>query len=292
LIPRPRTLVENTRYLTDPKYLGPLLGMPVDTISLKDVAARIVTVAHEFGDATAVKARSALNSFFAWAMRMGLAAANPCIGSENPKTEARDRVLTGAELAAIWNVCGDDDYGRVIRLLILTGCRRAEIGDMRWNEFSDLEGPQPTWTLPKARAKNSKAHCLPLMPMTAAIIRSVPRMASRDQLFGTRAAYGFSGWGRAKAGLDQRCAVKDHWTVHDIRRSVATGMADIGVQPHVIEAILNHVSGHKAGVAGIYNRSAYTREVRAALAMWEDHVRVLIDGTDRKIIAILSQAAS
>jgi hypothetical protein len=93
----------------------------------------------------------------------------------------------------------------------------------------------------------------------------------------------FSTWGKAKAALDQRGGVKD-WTVHDLRRSVATGMADIGVAPHLIEAVLNHQSGHKAGPAGIYNRSSYVREVRAALIMWEDHIRALIDGGERKVL--------
>jgi integrase len=278
----PRTFVEVSRYLRDPRYFGPLHRMPLDTITLKDVAARIVVIQRECGNATASRARGALVTFFSWAMRMGLASANPCIGSVNPKTTARERVLSGEEIAAIWRACGDDDHGRIIRLLILLGARRQEIGGMAWSEF-DLDSPQPSWTLPKERSKNGRAHTLPLMQMALEIIQSVPRMASRDLLFGSRADYGFSSWPQGKAALDQRCGV-GNFVIHDIRRSVATGMADIGVAPHVIEHILNHQSGHRSGVAGIYIRSHYEREVRMALGLWEDHIRTLLGGGERKIV--------
>jgi integrase len=114
------------------------------------------------------------------------------------------------------------------------------------------------------------------------IITSVPRLVSRDQLFGLRGD-GFTGWVKGKHALDERSGVSA-WTVHDIRRSAATRMADLGVQPHIIEQILNHQSGHKAGPAGIYNRSSYEREVRAALALWDDHVRALVEGGERKVL--------
>src|SRR5262249_44147813 len=286
----PRTFVEITRYLTDPRYFGPLHRMPLDTITLRDVAAAVVRIQRESGNPTAARARGALVTFFSWAMRMGLATANPCIGSGNPQTKTPERVLSGDELARVWRACGDDDHGKIIRLLILLGARRQEIGGMCWSEFSDLDGPSPTWTLPKERSKNRRKHVLPLLPMALAIIRSVPRMASRDLLFGSRADYGFSSWPQGKRALDQRCGVED-WTIHDLRRSVATGMADLGVAPHVIEHILNHQSGHRSGVAGIYNRSSYERETRIALALWEDHIRALIDGAPRKVIPYLPASA-
>ena len=115
------------------------------------------------------------------------------------------------------------------------------------------------------------------------IIKDVPRMASRDHLFGARGAAGFTTWAASKAALDTRCGVGD-WRTHDIRRSVATKLADIGVGPHVIEQILIHQSGHKSGIAGVYNRSSYEREVRAALALWSDHVRALVEGGERRIV--------
>ena len=117
----------------------------------------------------------------------------------------------------------------------------------------------------------------------------MPHRVMRDHLFGTRNAAGYSAWGRGKAALDAHSGVTD-WRVHDIRRSGATKLADIGVAPHIIEQVLNHVSGHKSGVAGVYNRSSYEREVRAALALWADHIRVLVGGGERKVVAFVPVA--
>jgi len=127
--------------------------------------------------------------------------------------------------------------------------------------------------------------------MMRAILDGVPRMASREKLFGERSPTGFQSWDLNKQNLDARSGVTG-WQLRDIRRSVATKMADIGVQPHIIEQILNHVSGHRAGAAGVYNRSSYEREVRAALAMWSDHVRSLVErGESKKILPFTSLPA-
>jgi hypothetical protein len=129
-----------------------------------------------------------------------------------------------------------------------------------------------------------------MMPMALAIIQSVPRMASRDFLFGARSRDGFTKWDLSKQELDATAGVSA-WRIHDVRRSTATKLADIGVQPHIIEQILNHQSGHKAGTAGVYIRSSYEREVRMALGLWEDRIRSLIGG-ERKIIHMSPKAAS
>ena len=279
---RTRSFFETARYLTG-NYFRPLHGMPLDTIERRDVATCIVRIARESGNPTASQARSKLSALFAWCMRMGMVEANPVIGTHQPaKNKSRERVLNDDEMAAIWRACGDDEFGKIIKLLILTGARRQEIGGMRWSEFDFERG---TWTLPAARSKNSRAHTLPLMPMMREIIDTVPQMVGRDQLFGDRATIGFTGWHDCKPGLDARSGVGD-WHLHDLRRSTATRMADIGIAPHIIEQILNHQSGHKAGPAGIYNRSSYEREVRAALALWEDHLRTLIAGEARKVVPL------
>ena len=183
-------------------------------------------------------------------------------------------MLSDRELAAIWRACGDDDYGRIVKLLTLTGCRRGEIGGMCWSEFDVGNG---MWTLPAERAKNKRALVLPLPPAAWQIVESVPHIVDRDQLFGERSDVGFRSWYSSKMALDARCGVTG-WTVHDIRRTVATKMGDLGVLPHVIEALLNHASGHKRGVAGTYNRSIYEKDVRAALVLWADHVHTLASG--------------
>jgi integrase len=278
---RPHSLTEVTRYLCGP-YFKPLHRMPLDTITRRDVAARVVAIARESGSPTAARARGALSAFFAWAMTMGLCEHNPIIGSAKPaESKPRARVLSDAELGAIWKATGDGmEHSKVVRLLILSACRRSEIGDLRWAEIAtDLS----SFTIPAARSKNGRAHTLPLLSMAREIIESVPRRATRDQLFGQR-SHGFTRWVQDKRALDERSGVVN-WMVHDIRRSVATKMADIGVQPHIIEAVLNHYSGHRAGVAGTYNRSPYANEIRSALAVWHDHLRTIIAGGERKVLA-------
>jgi integrase len=106
----------------------------------------------------------------------------------------------------------------------------------------------------------------------------------RGHLFGTRSDGGLSHW-HAKAELDQRLTIKP-WRVHDLRRTLATRLCDLGIAPHVVEQILNHQSGHRAGIVGVYNRSSYEREVKAALALWSDHVRALVESGKRKIVAM------
>jgi integrase len=280
---RPHTFRLLKLYLTGP-YFKAIHGMPIDKVTRRDIASRLVAITREHSSVTAAKSRAVLSAFFTWAMRMGLVDVNPVIGSPQPRdAQSRDRVLSDNELAAIWRACEDDDYGKIVRLLILTGCRRAEIGGMAWSEFDG------SWTLPAKRSKNGKAHTLPLPPMAMEIINEVPRQVSRDQLFGSHSSAGFTSWANGKHALEARSGVTDPpWTVHDIRRSVATGMADIGIQPHIIEQVLNHRGGHRRGPAGIYNRSTYDREVRNALALWADHIRTLAEGGERKLVNIAS----
>jgi integrase len=278
---RPRSYVETARYLTG-AYFKPLHTMPLDTITRRDIAACIVRIARESGNPAATQARAKLSGFFTWAMQMGLAEVNPVIGTHEPAhNKPRERVLSDDELASIWKAAGDDEFGKIVRLLILTGCRRQEIGGMKWSEIS-ADGT--AWTLPATRSKNHRAHMLPLMPAMREIVESVPRLVGREQLFGERADRGFTRWDICKHELDQRSGVTNEWHLHDVRRSVATRWADLGVLPHVIEAVLNHQSGHKRGVAGVYNRSPYANDIRATLALWEDHIRTLVEGGERKVL--------
>jgi integrase len=287
---RPKTLSEIRRYLTGPTF-KPLHDLPVDTIRRKDISARLIAITRDHGPSTAVRAREALHAFFVWSIEAGHVDQNPVVGTSKPKLESsRDRVLNNNEIVAVWRAAGDDAYGKIVQLLILTGARRGEIGGLRWTELSQ----DGTWTLPGKRAKNKHKLILPLPPTAWAIINSVPRQAGRDLLFGERTTIGFTTWGRAKAALDQRLGdqIGEPFTLHDIRRTVATGMADLGVLPHVIEAALNHQSGHKKGIAGVYNRSPYSTEVKAALALWAEHVRSLVDGEAPKIVVFPSLSAS
>jgi integrase len=283
---RENSFREIERYLTS-GYFRTLHPAGIGSIRRRDVAVCINGIAKSRGKVSAARARAALSAFFVWCMQQGIVEANPVFGTAKPEEPAaRERVLSDAELTAAWKACEDDDFGRIVKLLILTGARRTEIGGMRWSEI-DLDAA--TWTLPKERVKNGKAHTLPLHSMVLDIIRSVPEQLERDHLFGTWAEVGFTSW-LEKDALGERAGITA-WTIHDIRRTVATRMADIGIAPHIIEEILNHKSGHKAGVAGIYNRSNYAREVRAALELWSDHVRALVEGAERKIQPLQPQVS-
>lgn len=150
---------------------------------------------------------------------------------------------------------------------------------MAWDEL-DFEGD--VWSIGSGRTKNSRPHDVPLSEPAMRILRARDRRDGRDLRFGRSGP--FSGWSKAKTALDKRVAAANGmplapWTLHDIRRTVATRLADLGVLPHVIEAILNHVSGHKAGVAGIYNRSSYSDEKREALSRWSLYLSELLEGS-------------
>jgi integrase len=281
---RARTFAEVQRYLRGP-YFKPLHGMPVDSITRRDVAARLLVITRENGVVAASNARGALSELFTWALANGLAEANPIIGTARPRTPPpRDRVLSDVELAAIWQAAGDDNFGRIVKLLMLLAQRRTEVGGICWSELDLKHG---TWTIPSRRSKNGRAHMLPLPPLALEIIAGVPRMVGRDTLFGARVDSGLTGWARPKAALDARLGSQvESWRLHDLRRSAATRMCDLGIAPHVVEEILNHRSGHRSGVRGIYNRSNYANEVRLALGMWNNHIRALIEGGERKVVFV------
>jgi integrase len=270
-------------YLTGP-YFRALHSLAVDTVKRSDVAACIRSIARNHSTNTAAAARRALSAFFAWVIAEGELGdgANPVDGSHRPADSTpRDHVPTPIELATIFRACDDDDFGRIVRLLVLLGNRRAEVGGMRWSELDMQAG---AWTLPSSRSKNRRAIVISLPPAALAIIRAVPR-TNRDHLFGDRAGEGFTSWSRCKVELDRRLVGKVRpFKIHDIRRGVATGMADLGVEPHHIEACLNHFSGHRRGVAGVYNRSSYERAVKAALARWGEHVLAIVEKRAAKVV--------
>jgi len=267
----------------------PLRELPVNQVSRRDVAAQLNEIARTYGPTAARNARSTLSAAFSWAMREGYVDANPVIGTNKPGgSNSRDRVLDGGELAAVWRACeGAGEYGTIVRLLMLTAARREEIAGLRWSEI-DLD--RGTFRISGERTKNHRELVLLLPPVAMSIVEAIPRREGRELLFGEGAGP-FSGWSAAKRLLDARIAATGAplapWVLHDIRRSVATHMAEtLAIQPHVIEALLNHVSGHKAGVAGVYNRATYQNEIRAALALWADHVRWIVEGAAPRVVLL------
>jgi len=283
---KPRSYSETERHLlTNWKPLHPV---SVFHLRRRQVAARLAEIEAQRGTVAAARARAALSAMFNWAIREGLdIPANPVLGTNRPaEPKSRSRVLTDSELTKSWHACRDDDYGRIIKLLMLTAQRRDEVGGMRWTEVDCAKG---TWTIPGTRTKNHREHIVPLPASALAIIDASSRRSDRDYVLGDGPRRngdnhrGFSGWSKAKAALDRRIiegrgkADQLEWRLHDLRRTGATVMVDrLGVLPHVVEAILNHVSGHRAGVAGVYNRAKYEVEMGEALVRWGDYIKTIM----------------
>jgi integrase len=155
---------------------------------------------------------------------------------------------------------------------MLTGARRDEIASLQWSEI-DVDGA--LIVLAPARTKNRRVHEIPLTPAALEILRAQPRR-TREFVFGSVGQGGFQGWSKSKAELDARLPLPE-WRLHDLRRTVSTVMHDrLNVAPHIVEAILGHISGHKAGVAGAYNYAKYQQEKRRALALWADHLAKVV----------------
>ncbi len=265
---RPRTLAEIERYLD--RTAKPLHGHPVDSVDLKTAADLLARVEQDSGPAASNRLRAAMSAMFTWAMKEGLALSNPIANTNKRPERARDRVLSDSELQIIWQALGATQFDDIVRLLLLCAQRREEVGGLRWSEVDFDRG---VISLPPERTKNARPHEIPMSAGVRAILAARPR-TDRPFVFG-RSDGPFSAWATSKRVLDQRIGVA-HWTLHDLRRTAATGMGDIGVQPHIIEAVLNHVSGHKGGVAGIYNRSSYAKEKIEALTRWDEHVSALV----------------
>jgi integrase len=279
---RPVSLRIAKLYLTG-SYFKALRSLAVSDVKRSDIASCIRSIIRNHSTATAAAARRAVSAFFAWCIAEGLLGdgANPVDGSHRPDDpKPRKRVLSDAELVAVWKACGDDEFSRIVRLLLLTGARCAEVGGMTWSELED-----GTWTLPAERVKNYREHKITLPPAAREIIAAVPRRVGRDQLFGDRAGRGFTSWSRGKQELD-RCLgdrVKS-WRLHDLRRSVASGMIGLHIPSDHVEAVLNHYSGHRRGVAGVYNQYPYEKEIKLALLSWSKHVLTLVEGRDSALV--------
>jgi integrase len=258
---RPRSFVEVERHL---RQLGQLAHRPVADITRRDIAAHLASVEAASGGYSRNRLRSTFSTFFSWLIREGLIETSPVQGTDKAPEVSRDRVLTDAEIAAIWHALPSGDYGAVIKLLLLTGQRLSEIAGLLWTE---IDFDASVIRLPASRTKNKTAHEVPLSPAAKAILAARPKTG--EKVFKTL------GWTERKATLDRRLGPGfQPWRQHDCRRTVATGMANLGVAPHVVEACLNHQTGSR--IALIYNRAKYEPEKRAALELWATHLSTIV----------------
>jgi integrase len=262
---RPNSFKDAERYLRN--HCAPLHRLRLDQIDRRKIAALLGEIETTCGPSARNRARSVLSSLFSWCISEGLLETNPVQGTAKANQNgSRERVLTSDELRQLWRGLGDDRFSEIVRLLLLTGQRRNEIGHLQWSE---IDFARKLIVLAPDRTKNGRQHEIPLSRQALPVVERQPRRNSSPFLFSDKR--GFNDWDGGKQQLDKRVGIAP-WTLHDLRRTCATGMAELGVQPHIIEAVLNHVSGHKAGVAGIYNRARYEADMRDALQRWADHI--------------------
>ena len=268
---RPRSYRETERHLRT--YAKPLHHRPVGEINRRAVAALIATLTAKSGPTAAKCARASLSGYFTWLAGEGLVEVNP-VGFTNKPQErgARTRVLSDSELREIWEALeGAGQYGSEVDV---------EAAEIR---------------LPASRTKSGEPHTIPLTTAALAVLTARPPTDGRDLIFG-RGRAGFVAWSSAKRALDKRITAARKvagiampaWVLHDLRRAASTVMHDrLGIAPHIVESILGHV-GHKAGVAGVYNKAAYNRDKRRALERWTDYVLAVAEGRESNVVALHS----
>jgi integrase len=241
------------------------------------------------GPIAANRTRAVARACWAWAVKRGALEVNPWEATPKPATEkARERVLTDIEIGDLWTAAASlgDPWCGMFRTMLLTGQRRGEVAGMLWEEL-DLDAG--TWAMPGERTKNGRPHAVPLVPGVVAIIKAMPRREKASLVFEGVRKTAPTGFGKLKVKLDEKmeaAATKREakfvpWTIHDMRRTVATGLQRLGVRLEVTEAILNHVSGSRAGIVGVYQRHGWDKEKKAALEAWAAHVLACAKGAEK-----------
>jgi len=224
---------------------------------------------------------AAIRPFFAWCVQRDLLAVSPITGIEPPKPLAsRDRILSREELVALWLSTNElsEPFGHFYRLLILTGQRREEVGGML---DSELNLSDRLWIIPASRTKNGREHTVHLSDQAMAVLATVPRVAGSPYVFSTTGKNPISGHSKIKTRLDTLMTDRlsgrlKPWKTHDIRRTMTSGLAELGVSTDVADRILNHVSGSsRDGVKGVYQRYEFMPERKRAIELWGDHVERL-----------------
>jgi integrase len=247
-------------------------GKSVDAISKRDVIALLDSIADRGAPMQARRTAAHVNRFFQWCLERDILKASPTAGLSKPANgKSRERVLSNEELAKVWHASpGIGIFGSIVRLLLLTGMRREEATQLRWSEIND-----GYVTLQGDRTKTGVTHIIPLSDPAKTLLDNVPRIAGSDFVFTTTGEKPISGWSYGKGKLDAASGVDD-WRIHDLRRTVATGMQKLGIGLQTVEACLGHTSGgSRSGIVGVYQRHDYAAEKRAALEAWANHIALL-----------------
>ncbi len=266
-------------------------GRPVAEIALRDVIELLDGTVDRGAATMANRELAAVRRMFGWCVERGILDASPCAGVRAPTPErSRDRLLSDDEIRQFWESADAIGwpFGPLFKLLLLTGQRRDEVGEMRWRE---IDGDGRLWTLPRERVKSDRAHEVPLCDAAVAILAALPRVSGPPgYVFTTNGETPVSGWSRAKNRLDKAMAdagmMGEPWRLHDLRRTAASGMARLAIDLPVIEKVLNHVSGSFAGVVGVYQRHGFADEKRRALDTWGAHVERVVQGQGADVVPI------
>ena len=244
-------------------------GRRVDEITKRDVHDLLDSIADRGAPVMARRVQAYVNRFFAWCVERDILKADPTAGMERVGNgTSRDRVLSDEELARVWPAA-DGVYGSVVRMLALTGARREEIARLRWSEIADN-----TITLEGSRTKTGAPHIIPLSSAAQKLLAGVPRIAGSEYVFTLNGTKPITAWSSPKIALDAASGVTG-WRIHDLRRTVATGMQKLGIPLPVTEAVLGHTSGSRGGIVGVYQRHNYADEKQAALEAWGNRISSL-----------------
>ena len=283
---RPSTMREYKRILTGPDTRH-WQNRPISSITKREVLDVIEKMEGRGSPGAAARALAYLGKFFNWCAERDIIEIVPTdrIRASHPTTK-RDRVLSDEELTYVIRAIEEEQsvFGPLFMILLMTGQRRGEVAGMRWSEIRDFDTGEALWEIPGERTKNKQAHLVPLPPAVSNILKTLPRTG--ELVFTTTGETPVSGFGKAKARLDARVAALRNedglegvpsWTLHDLRRTMVTMMNEkLGIMPHIVEAVVNHVSGlAKAGVAGVYNRALYLDERRRTLDVWSEFISEL-----------------
>jgi integrase len=281
---RPSTHRAAARYFET--HWKALRGHPLNAITRAQVANVLQEITLNHGRIAAARARGNLSTLYGWAMREGLCESNPVIATNDPEKgiKPRERILSDDEIKVVWDACQDGrEFGKIVRLLLLCGCRREEIGGLMWSEIDLTTG---VLIIPGERTKNHRELRLTLAPAAIEILRAIPRRPDRTHVFGRRD--GFQMWNHGMAQLHRRIAVAigqplPHFVLHDLRRTMRSGLGRLGVAPHVAELCIGHA---RTGVQAIYDRHHYGLEIQAALAIWADHVTAVVEGRSAQVVPL------
>jgi integrase len=269
---------------------------PLASITKRDALALLDELVARGAPVQANRVLMRLRRFFAWCLERDLLTASPVATVEPPTAEtARDRVLDDTEIAAFWRASDNlgFPFGPMFQLLLLCGQRLNEAGGMCWDE---LKLGDKAWTIGRQRYKSDREHDVALSDAAVELLKALSRLDGAKHVFTTTGKTPASGFSRATGNVRQDMAAAfgkepAPWTLHDLRRTAATGMARLGFSPHVVDKVLGHTSGTIRGVAGIYNRFAYADECRDALEGWSRFVMLVLDPTPQRAVALRDHLA-